>query len=65
MIVEILKTDERIGVKKGQIYEAKRYWLDPNEKVTLLKRLSKKDRMPIGKEPNCNEYLCNVKIIQN
>lgn len=63
MIVEILKSDERTGVKKGQIYEAKRYWLGPNSKVTLLRRLTKKDRRPIGKEPNCNEYFHNVKVI--
>lgn len=63
MIVEILKSDERIGIKRGQIYEAERYWLDPNDKVTLLRRHTKKDRKPIGKSPDCNEYLCNVRII--
>jgi len=63
MIVEILKTDERTGVKQGQIYEAKRYWLDPTKKVTLIRRLTKKDRKSIGKSPDCNEYLHNVRVL--
>lgn len=63
MIVEILKSDERLGLKKGQIFEAKRYWLDPISKVTLLRRLTKKDRKPIGKVPMCNQYLSEVKIL--
>lgn len=57
MIVEILKTDPRTGVSKGERYEAKRYWLDPIEKVTLLKRISD------GWTPDCNEYIHNVKFI--
>ena len=56
MIVEILKTDERLGIKSGQLYEAKKYWLDP-DKVTLLRRLTKKERKPIGKEPLINQYI--------
>lgn len=64
MIVEILKDCELTGVRKGQIYEAIPYWLDPNCKVSLLRRLTKKDRKPIGIEPNCNEYLHNVKVLK-
>jgi hypothetical protein len=63
MIVEILKDDERFGLKKGQLYEAKRYWLDPQEKVTIIKRVTKKDLRPIGKERLCNQYVSNVKIV--
>jgi hypothetical protein len=63
MIIQILKKDERTGVKKGDIYLAKRYYLDPMEKVTLITRLTKKDRKPIGKDPDCNEYIHNVKIL--
>ena len=64
MTVEILKDCKRTGVRKGQIYEAIPYWLDPNYKVSLLRRLTKKDRKPIGKEPNCNEYLHNMKVLK-
>lgn len=63
MIVEILENDERFEIKKGQLFEAKRYWLEPQEKVTLLKRVTKKDLKPIGKEVLCNQYISNVKII--
>lgn len=63
MLVEILKTNTNTGIKKGQIYEAERYFLDPESKVVLLKRLTKKNRKPIGKTPNCTEYLNNIKII--
>lgn len=63
MILEILENDERFNIKKGQLFEAKRYWLDPQEKVTLLKRVTKKDLKPMGKEVLCNQYFSNVKII--
>lgn len=63
MLVEILKTDTNTGVKKGQIYQAERYFLDPTNKVVLVKRLTKKNRKPISKKINCTEYLSNVKII--
>ena len=63
MIVEILKNDERFNIKKGQLFEAKRYWLDPQEKVTLLKRVTKKDFSPIGEEVLCNQYFTDVNII--
>jgi len=63
MLVEILVTDKNTGVKKGQIYQAERYFLDPTSKVVLIKRLTKKDRKPIRKKPNCTQYLSNVKII--
>jgi hypothetical protein len=63
MVVEILKDDERFKIKAGQLFEAKRYWLDPTSKVTLLRRLTKKDRKPIGKDPECNQYLSNVRML--
>ena len=64
MIVEILKSDDRLGVKKGQIYKAKIYLLDP-DKVTLLRRLTKKDRKPVGKEPMVNQYLSEVSVLND
>ena len=65
MIIEILKTCIHTGVKKGQIYKAEPYRLDPGLKVTLLRRLTKKDRREIGKDPDCNEYRYNVKILKH
>ncbi len=64
MIVQIKKTDSRFGLKVGQIYDADPYWLDPSSKVTLKRRLTKKDRKPIGKEPGCNVYRSEVEIIK-
>lgn len=61
-IVKIKKSCESTGVQEGQIYKAKRYWLD-SSKVTLLQRLTDKSRKPIGKSPDCNEYLNNVEIL--
>lgn len=58
MIVEILEDDKRTGVSKGERYKAIRYWLDPQDKVTLL------ERVPDGWNPNCNEYRHNVKILE-
>ena len=64
MIVEILKDCKHTGIKSGQIYRAKTYEIDPS-KVTLLRRLTKKDRREIGKEPMCNEYKCNVRVLDD
>ncbi len=58
MIVEILRTCENTGVKKGEKYNAMAYKYDPNEKVTLLSRI------PDGMEPMCNEYRENVTILE-
>lgn len=54
MKVKILETDERLGIKAGEIYEAKRYQLDPHEKLSLLAR------EPDGYCPECNQYLHQV-----
>ena len=51
MRVKILKTDKRLGIKKGEIYKVKRYWLDPQEKVTLLSRETD------DYNPKCNQYI--------
>ena len=58
MFVEILKTDDHTGVKSGEVYEAERYWLDPQCKVTLLSRI------PDGHNPSANEYFENVRIME-
>lgn len=49
-VVRVLRSDERLGVMAGEEYEAIAYWLDPGEKVTLLRRI------PDGHEPECNQY---------
>lgn len=54
MRVKILETDERLGIKKGEIYKAERYRYDPHEKVSLL------SREPDGHSPMCNQYLHQV-----
>ena len=54
MIVRIQKTDERLGVKAGEIYQAERYRYDPHEKVTLVAR------QPDGYNPECNQYVHEV-----
>ena len=59
MIVEILKTDKSLGIKKGERYHAIRYFLDPSEKVTLL------GRVPDGYNPNCNQYRSEIKFINS
>jgi len=54
MRIRILETDKRLGVKKGEIYKARRYHYDPQEKVTLL------GREPDGYDPECNQYINEV-----
>ena len=57
MQVKILENDDRFGIKAGEVYEAKRYWLDPTEKVTLL------GRVPDGWDPGCNQYTHSVAFL--
>lgn len=57
MIVELLKDEPRFKINKGDQFKAIAYHLDPQEKVTLLKRLSD------DFVPECNEYRHNVKIL--
>jgi hypothetical protein len=54
MRVKILSDDERLGIKKGEIYNAERYRYDPYEKITLL------GREPDGYDPSCNQYNTDV-----
>jgi len=57
MKVKILETNERLGVKKGEIYNAQRYTYDPQSKVTLL------SRDPDGYNPLCNQYVNEVAFL--
>lgn len=57
MKVKILKTNDKLGIKENEIYEAEPYWLDPLDKITLLKRI------PDGYNPSCNQYRYNVEIL--
>ncbi len=59
MKVKILETSERLGVKKGEIYNANRYVYDPTEKVTLLSRESD------GYDPKCNQYVDEVAFLMD
>jgi|GEM_PF-5449471 len=53
MKVKVLETDERLGIKAGEVYEACRYRYDP-EKMTLLRRV------PDGYDPECNQYMHEI-----
>lgn len=56
MIVRLLKDDPRFHIKKGEIFHAKTYPLDPG-KITLLRRI------PDNFDPECNQYRGDVKVI--
>lgn len=53
MKVKILKTDSRLGITKGEIYEASNYRYDPG-KITLDSREGDKY------DPGCNQYKSEV-----
>jgi hypothetical protein len=61
-VVRIKETDERLGVKKGQLYIAENYWLDPGSKVTLLNRMSSTGKV-YKKNPGCNQYKSDIEIV--
>jgi hypothetical protein len=52
--VKLLNDEERFNIKAGDEFEAIRYHLDPQEKMSLLKRLSD------GFDPECNQYRDNL-----
>lgn len=54
MQIMILTTDNRLGVKAGEVYEARRYQYDPHEKYSLIARI------PDGYDPGCNQYIDGV-----
>lgn len=56
--VRIKKTDDRFGLKAGDIYWAERYCLDPQHKVSLL------ERIPDGFDPECNQYCSEVERVK-
>jgi hypothetical protein len=63
-IVEILEDQPRFKLKKGQWYNAKLYWVDP-EKCTLLNRVAKTTGKQFKRNPMCNQYIASdIKIIK-
>lgn len=57
--VKILEDITHVGLKKGEVYEAKSYWLDPSSKYTLI------GRVPDGYDPSCNVYRSEVEIVRD
>lgn len=57
MKVKVLKTDNRLGIIKGETYKATPYYLDPSSKVVL------EERIPDGYEPMCTQYRDEVEIL--
>jgi len=57
MIVRIKETNKSLGVKKGELYTAVPYWLDPTSKCSLEKNLK------TGKPGTCNQYWSDVEIV--
>jgi len=57
MIVRIKKDDPDFEIKAGDVFLAKPYWLDPGDKVTLIKRLSD------DFDPGCNAYRSQVEVV--
>ncbi len=49
-VVRMKEDDLPFGLKKGDLLEVKPYWLDPEDKFTVIRRLT--DNF----DPNCNVY---------
>lgn len=60
MIVEILQTQPRLGLRKGQRFQAEPYWVDPS-KVTLKNRITRSGRV-LKRTGDCNQYRNEIKI---
>lgn len=57
MIVRMKDDDTRMGLKKGDVLEVTPYWLDPADKLTVVRRLSD------DFDPSCNVYRSQVEVI--
>lgn len=69
MTVEIIEDDSEYGMifpLKGEFYKAKPYPYD-SDKVTLIHRVDsdgvKLKEQYDEEEPLCNEYRCNIRIV--
>lgn len=51
------------GIEIDDIFEAERYFLDPHEKVTLIKKLKGSKLQYI--EQTRNHYICDLEIIES
>lgn len=68
-VVEILEDDPTFNIRKGYLFLARPYWLDPREKMTLLHRVNKSLYLngfvkTFNRVPECNQYLSSIKILQ-
>jgi len=52
---ELLADDERFGLRAGDVLICVPYWLDPGDKLTVLRRESD------GFDPSCNVYRSQVR----
>ena len=57
MLVKLKADDERFGMKAGDILEVTPYWLDPSDKLTVIRRVSD------GFDPRCNVYRSQVESV--
>jgi len=53
---ELVKDDPDFGLKAGDILECIPYHLDPQEKLTVVQRVSD------GYDPECNVYRSSVRL---
>ena len=58
-LYRLLADDPRFGMSEGDVLECEPYWLDPSEKLTVLRRLSD------GFDPCCNVYRHQVERVQS
>lgn len=58
MMVRMREDDKRFKLKKNDLLEVTRYWLDP-QKLTVIQRVSD------GYDPQCNVYTSQVRFPSN
>jgi hypothetical protein len=56
-LVKLKEDDERFGMKAGDVLEVEPYWLDPSDKLTVIRRVSD------GFDPGCNVYRSQVTVV--
>lgn len=54
MLVKLKADDVQFGLAAGDVLEVEPYWLDPTDKLTVIRRISD------GYDPNCNVYRSQV-----
>lgn len=54
--IRMLKDNERLGFRKGEIYEVEPYWLDPQTKLSAVRKIPASGGFNVYREGKGEEW---------